>query len=99
MQQKPTYRTTRQQIWWSFFLGWSVILSIVFAGVLGSRQAVELAPTVVPSMIIMIAAMLGIHRGFGSLDFRAARDALSDMPSPPPYFARDKPVGPEGETP
>lgn len=75
--QKPSYRTSRLQLWWTFFLAWAVIILVVLKAVTGSSQAVELAPTIVPAMIFLIAAMLGIHRGFGSLDYRAAREGGS----------------------
>lgn len=95
---KPSYRTSRLQLWWTFFFAWAIIFLIVVKAVTGSSQAVDLAPTIVPAMIFLIAAMLGIHRGFGSLDYRAASGAASETPSPPPYNPRDDPA-PSGEQP
>ena len=72
--KKPGYNLTRQAFWASFCFAWLVILAIVIRGLQGSREAVELAPLVIPSMIALIATLLGIHRGFGSLDFRASQE-------------------------
>lgn len=92
---KPSYRTSRLQLWWTFFFAWAVIFLIVIKAVTGSSQAVDLAPTIVPAMIFLIAAMLGIHRGFGSLDYRAAREAAPETPSPSSFAfnPRDSPDG------
>lgn len=92
MKDGPAYNTTKRQIWFSFTLGWLVILLLVVGGLRGSREAVDLAGITIPSMILLIAAMLGIHRYTGSMDFRAMRDqAPSGME--PPYRARDEPTG------
>jgi len=34
------------------------------------NKVVDLADIVVPSMVFMIAALLGIHRAFGAIDLR-----------------------------
>ena len=77
--KKPGYNLTRQAFWASFCFAWLVILAIVIRGLQGSREAVELAPLVIPSMIALIATLLGIHRGFGSLDYRAATGVPRDQ--------------------
>ncbi|PWE52139.1 NAD(P)+ transhydrogenase beta chain [Metarhizobium album] len=84
--QKPGYNLTRQAFWLSFVLAWIVIGALVVGGLRGSREAVDLAGLTIPSMIALIAALLGIHRAFGSLDYRAA---ATNMP-------RDQPAE-EGE--
>lgn len=76
--RKPAYSLTRQAFWLSFVLAWLVILGIVGFGLLGSRNAVELAAIVVPSMILLIAALLGIHRFSGALDMRSM--AVATLP-------------------
>jgi hypothetical protein len=76
----PGYEMTRQIMWPSFFLSWLVILAIVAGGLFGQSQAVDLANIVVPSMVALIAALLGIHRWTGSRDFRA----LHALPREPP---------------
>jgi hypothetical protein len=92
MKDGPAYNTTKRWMKLSFIFGWLVIFLIILGGLRGSREAVELAGIVVPSMILLIAAMLGIHRYTGSMDFRAMQDAIPS-PLPSPYEARDQPPG------
>lgn len=68
---KPGYTLTRRAFWLAFVLAWGVIGAIVAGAIAGSDQAVAVAPVIVPSMVLMICTLLGIHRGFGSLDLRA----------------------------
>jgi hypothetical protein len=68
--KKPTYTLTRQAFWASFLLAWSVILACVWAMLMGNEQAVAMATALAPSMVLLIAALLGIHRAFGSMDMR-----------------------------
>lgn len=89
--KKPSYRTSKAQLWVSFWFAWSVIVGIVWAGLEGSENAVALANIVIPSMILLIAAMLGIHRFAGAMDFANTMRADSVLPSPPPYNSRDEP--------
>ncbi len=88
---KPSYRTSKQSLWFSTIMAWSVVL-ILAIGAAASGKATEFGTIAVPSMVALIAALLGIHRGFGSMDFRAARETLPETPSPSPYNARDKPA-------
>lgn len=90
LMQKPSYSTSKRALWLSSVMAWIVILILAVGAAMGGR-AVEFGTIAVPSMVALIAALLGIHRGFGSLDFRASRDQSPDMPSPPPYNARDEP--------
>lgn len=89
--KKPSYRTTRAQLWLSFWFAWLIIMGIVAAGLNGSENAVALASTVVPSMFMLIAAMLGIHRFAGAMDYANTLRSDSIPPSPPPYNPRDVP--------
>jgi len=75
--REPSYRSTRRYLWGSFYLAWAVIIILVAAAALGSVQAVAIAPIVVPSMVALIIGVLGVHRGFGSADFRSQALALS----------------------
>lgn len=68
---KPGYAVTRRYLWWSFWLAWGVILLLVAGAVFGAEKIVELADIVVPSMVFIIVCNLGVHRGFGSIDFWA----------------------------
>lgn len=88
---KPTYSTTRTQLRISFAAGWICIVMLIAAGIAGRAEAVALAPIVIPSMAALIAALLGIHRFAGSLDFRAAQEGSAPVDGPPPYNARDEP--------
>lgn len=99
---KPTYRMSKRQIWLSFWLAWAVILYLVWRGANGSDQAVSLAGIVVPSMMFLIAALLGIHRFAGSMDFAAVQTSVSPVQSSQSSLgldARDDPNGLPGETP
>ncbi|MGO8313452.1 NAD(P)+ transhydrogenase beta chain [Rhizobium ruizarguesonis] len=69
---KPGYTLSRRQLWCSFWLAWLTIGAIVACGLMGAPSAVELAPIVIPSMIMLIAAMLGIHRFAGAMDYRSS---------------------------
>jgi hypothetical protein len=71
MLRKPAYRLSRLAFWWSFVLAWGVILAIVAGALAGWHDAVEIGRITIPSMVIMIAALLGIHRAFGAMDLRA----------------------------
>ncbi|WP_174065517.1 NAD(P)+ transhydrogenase beta chain [Agrobacterium tumefaciens] len=103
MKAKPTYRMSKRQIWASFWLAWLIVIYLVWKGANGSELAVSLAGTVVPSMMILIAALLGVHRFAGSLDFAASQASFppSAPPSPSPfgYDPRDDPNSASGETP
>jgi len=68
---KPAYRLTRQAFWVSFALAWVVILLLVVGALAGRDGAVQIAPVAIPAMVMMVAALLGIHRAFGSMDMRS----------------------------
>ncbi|UWU13254.1 NAD(P)+ transhydrogenase beta chain [Rhizobium sullae] len=69
---KPSYRMTRRWNWISFVLSWAILLTIVIAAIQGSQEAVALAPVFVPSLCVMIAALIGIHRYTGAMDYQSA---------------------------
>ena len=79
MIQKPSYSTSKRGIWISGALAWAMIVLIIAAAIAGSRNAVDLAPLVIPSMVALIVAMLGVHRGFGSLDMRTISKTTEGM--------------------
>lgn len=70
--RKPGYSLTRRAFWVSFVLAWLVIFMIVIGALQGIPTASDLAAVVIPSMIMLIAALLGIHRFAGSMDYRAS---------------------------
>jgi ABC-type xylose transport system permease subunit len=82
MLVKPSYSTSRLYLWISFALAWVVILVLAIGAIRGSEQAVAFGATAVPSMVMLIAAILGIHRGFGSVDMKTAA-SIAPQPSSP----------------
>jgi hypothetical protein len=81
---KPTYSTSKRALWLSSSLAWLVILALVFGALAGQREAVAMASIVVPSMVLLIAAMLGLHRLFGSMDMRTMNGTRHDRRLPMP---------------
>ncbi|UTO29295.1 hypothetical protein [Bartonella harrusi] len=66
---KPAYRGSRLYLWWSFWFAWGVVFLLIFGGLLGVERIVDMAAIAIPSMVAIIVGNLGVHRGFGSLDF------------------------------
>lgn len=92
MSERPTYRTTKKQIAYSTACAWATILMITVGAMLGIREAVDLASIVVPSMVLLISGLVGIHRLTGSMDYRAAQEAEPDgAPASLPRDARAEP--------
>jgi hypothetical protein len=69
-EQRPAYSTSKRAMWLCGGLAWGVVYMIVIGGLRGSAESVALANIVVPSMVMMIVALLGVHRAFGSMDMR-----------------------------
>lgn len=93
MSERPTYRTTKKQINCSMACAWAVILMITAGALFGIREAVDLASIVVPSMVLLISSLVGIHRLTGSMDYRAAQEnEPGEVPTLPPI---DAPAQPE----
>jgi|GEM_PF-2001277 len=80
--QKPTYSTTKQALGWSLVLGWVVLLALTGGALAGQRLAIEMAWVMAPSMVALIAAILGIHRAFGSMDMRTMALKSPAQPGP-----------------
>lgn len=85
---KPSYATTKRQIAFSTAFAWLIIFMVTSGGIAGVREAVDIANIVVPSMVMLITALLGIHRLTGSMDFRAAQERPAEEPSAPSGEAR-----------
>ena len=81
---KPSYGTSKKLIWISLVMAWLVIALLAYGAVSGSEQAVAFGTVAVPSMVALIVAVLGVHRGFGSLDMKTMA-----------FNARDQPAGGE----
>lgn len=78
--EKPSYGTSKRLIWISLAMAWIVILVLAFGAALGSEQAVAFGTVAVPSMVALIVAVLGVHRGFGSLDMKTMAFNARDQP-------------------
>ncbi|MBW8285763.1 MAG: NAD(P)+ transhydrogenase beta chain [Rhizobium sp.] len=89
--QKPSYSTSKRALWLSSIMAWIVILILAVGAAMGGK-AVEFGSIAVPSMVALIAALLGIHRFTGSLDFRASQVQATEAPAAPPHSARDEPT-------
>lgn len=85
---KPSYSTSKRALWLSSALAWLVILALVAGALAGQREAVAMASIVVPSMVLLIAAMLGLHRFFGSMDMRT----IAGTGRPPRQRTRERQV-------
>ncbi len=98
---KPTYSTTRVWMRWSFILAWAENFLLVVAALFGGsnmrESALSLAPVIIPSTFVLVAALMGIHRFSGSLDFAAAQASSAPAYPPNDYSPRDQPVADEGE--
>jgi hypothetical protein len=70
VRTKPGYTTTRQALWLSSALAWGAIYLIIVGAFYGVSEAADLAGITIPSMVVLISAMLGIHRFSGSMDMR-----------------------------
>lgn len=80
MLVKPRYSSSKRHLTISHVCAWIVIFAIVAAACLGSKGALSLAPTVIPIMAGLIAAMLGIHRFTGSKDLQTIAKASPEKP-------------------
>jgi len=78
MSDRPSYRTTKKQIAYSTACAWVIIFMITAGALLGIREALDLASIVVPSMVLLISGLVGIHRLTGSMDYRAAQEREAD---------------------
>lgn len=75
MISKPSYTTSKQMLWFSVVSAWAVIFALTLGAVLGEAHAVGFGTIAIPSMCALIAAMLGIHRHYGSQDMKTMADA------------------------
>jgi hypothetical protein len=94
--EKPSYGTTKKALWLSSFMAWIVIVCLTI-GAVAQGQVMAFSSLVIPLMVALIVSILGIHRGFGSLDMRTMTRS-QHQPSSPPYHPRDEPDQ-EGERP
>lgn len=94
---RPSYGTSKRYLWGSFWASWGAIYLLIMGALLGSTEAVGMSTLVIPSLLTLIAAMLGVHRHYGSKDFEAAANADAPLPSTAPYLPRDQPEENMGE--
>lgn len=79
MIEKPSYSTSKRAIWLSSFAAWAVVLLLTI-GAVHSGKSVEFGSIALPSMVFLIAAMLGIHRFAGSIDMKTMSGQKPDPP-------------------
>lgn len=91
-QQRPTYSTSKRAMWLSGACAWAAIFAVIAGALRGSPESVAIASIVIPSMVMMIVALLGVHRAFGSLDMRTMAGTLR-----PARRSRDRQPQREGE--
>ncbi len=89
---KPTYSTSKRYLWGSFWASWGAIYLLIAGALAGSSEATGMATIALPSLLTLIATVLGVHRHYGSKDFEAAAQSEAVLPSPPPYLSRDQPA-------
>ncbi|WP_160009810.1 NAD(P)+ transhydrogenase beta chain [Rhizobium sp. 18055] len=65
--QKPSYRTSKQQLWLTSGLAWVLIYMLGIGAVL-QGEAVAFATIAIPSLVFLVGGSLGIHRHYGSKD-------------------------------
>ncbi|MEN5278717.1 NAD(P)+ transhydrogenase beta chain [Brucella sp. TWI432] len=84
--KEPSYRSTRRYLWVNAGAAWLLLFVLGLGAVFGSTQAVEYAKIAMFPLTTLIVGVLGVHRGFGSMDFWA--QARAKLPNPD---------GPDGE--
>lgn len=105
--EKPRYTTSKRMIIGSLAASWGLIFMLAYAAAFRPQTETAIAFTsfaslVVPLTFALIVALLGVHRGFGSLDMYTqakhhplARDQPVVQPAeaapalPPPDAATD----------
>ena len=92
--EKPRYSASKRMIYGSLVAAWGLIYLLAYAaGFRNSETATGFATLVVPLTFGLIVALLGVHRGFGSLDMytQAKHGPLArDQPAlPSPEAATD----------
>lgn len=81
---RPSYGTSKRYLWGSFWASWGAIYLVIIGALLGSTEAVGMSTLAIPSLLTLIAAMLGVHRHYGSKDFEATASAEPTSPYLPP---------------
>lgn len=76
MIEKPSYSTSKRSIWLNTMAAWLVIILLAI-GAVTSEKSVEFATIALPSMVLLIAALNGIHRVTGSMDMKTMAEAPS----------------------
>lgn len=87
---RPSYGTSKRYLWGSFWASWGAVYLVIVGALFNSTAAMALSTLVIPSMLTLIAAMLGVHRHYGSKDFEATASAEPTAPSPSPYPPPDQ---------
>lgn len=82
MIEKPSYSTSKRSIWLNTIAAWTVIILLAI-GAVTSERAVEFGTIALPSMVLLIAALNGIHRYTGSMDMKTMAETPA-TPEPQP---------------
>jgi hypothetical protein len=90
MAAKPNYGTSKKALWLSSIGAWAVIFMLTI-GAIWSGQVIAFSSLALPFMVALIAAMLGIHRGFGSIDMWTSMRASGAVASGPVTIVGDQP--------
>lgn len=78
---KPTYNFTKQQLWVSFVLSWTMIIWIVGAGLMfNAPQAEKLAIIAFPVFGLIVTGGVMAHRHYGSRDMQIQAEAEATKP-------------------
>ena len=96
--EKPRYTSSKRMIYGSLVAAWGLIYLLAYAaGFRESEKAVAFASIVIPLAFGLIVMLLGVHRGFWSLDMRTM---LKHQPYPREPPADDDPLAAtdEGQT-
>ncbi|MCD2176462.1 hypothetical protein [Rhizobium sp. C1] len=92
--EKPRYSASKRMIYGSLVAAWGLVYLLAYGAIFRPQTETSVAFTsfaslVIPLTFALIVALLGVHRGFGSLDMRTQ---LKHGP-----LARDQPALPSPE--
>lgn len=78
---KPNYGFTKQQLWVSFVLSWTMMISIIVAAlVFNAPQAKDIAIIAFPVFGLIVTGGVAFHRHYGSRDMQIQAEAEAAKP-------------------
>ncbi|WP_273792393.1 NAD(P)+ transhydrogenase beta chain [Brucella anthropi] len=81
MMKEPSYNSSRRYLWLNAVASWLLLFVLGLGAVFGSHEAVSFAEVAILPLTGLIVGNLGVHRGFGTLDYWA--QARSGNPAKP----------------